>query len=144
MISIDTLCNYFDALGEEISATRTIYVVQDDHLQKKLRGEKGIFFCVVLPSASGLGSADNFSDQNTLMLFVLKFINKSDTTDESELSDFSSLQQKILAIRNRIIADADKQIMPMSFLDRSSMDIDPQWNVAGGYLGYSLTLSCND
>lgn len=144
MISINTLRNYFNVLGQAISAERTVYVVQDDHLQKKLRGEKGIFFCVVLPSASGQGSADNSSDRNTMMLFVIQFGNKSDTTDESELSDFASLQQKIVLIRNRIIEDADKQIMPMTYLDRSSIEIDPQWNIAGGYFGYSLTLSFID
>lgn len=144
MIRIDDLRNYCNGLGVLISADRVLYVVREDHLQRKLAGAAGLFLCVVLPSAQSTGGPDAVYDVNTVLLYVLRNHVKADSTDESELGDYASLQDLASTIKLRVIADADAQTPPMTFLDRRSVAIDPEWNVAGGYNGYSITFEFID
>lgn len=144
MIRIDALKNYCNGLGVLISADRVLYVVREDHLQRKLGGAAGLFLCVVLPSAQTTGGADAVVDVNTVLLYVLRNHVKANATDESELGDYAAMQELASSIRQRIITDADTQTTPMTFLDRRSVAIDPEWNVAGGYNGYSITFEFID
>lgn len=144
MIRIDALRNYCNGLGVLISADKVLYVVREDHLQRKLAGAAGLFLCVVLPSAQTTGGADAVVDVNTVLLYVLRNHVKADSTDESELDDYAAMQYLASSIKLCIIADADAQTPPMAFLDRRSITIDPEWNVAGGYNGYSITFEFID
>lgn len=144
MIRIDALRNYCNGLGVLICADKVLYVVREDHLQRKLAGVAGLFLCVVLPSAQSTGGADAVVDVNTVLLYVLRNHVKADSTDESELVDYAAMQDLASLIKLRIIADADVQTPPMTFLDRRSIAIDPEWNIAGGYNGYSITFDFMD
>lgn len=144
MININTLKTYCDGLGKKISADKTVYVVQEDHLQKKLHGQAGTFLVVVLPSGHSSGEADNLADLNTMMFFIIKSVNKSDVTDTKELEDYQSMLTSTSLIKQQLIADADSFISPMSQLERSSIETDPVWNVAGSFYGYSLTFNFLD
>ena len=144
MISIENLRVACEALHHRSGTDSLVFVVREEHLQKRLAGRSGTFFVVVLPSAEGSGRPDNTTDINTLMIMILRNQSKSEATSESELSLFSDLQKIILMIKDQILSDASCYLQPWGFLDHASIEIDPEWNVAGGYHGYSLALSFND
>jgi len=144
MISLASIQTLGTALKEKISATAVLYAVREEHLQKKLGGRSGTFLAIVLPSATGIGTSDSAADLNTIMMLVLKDAPKSQNTDSKELTEYATLQTKAAAIKDEVIRRCREQVSPLSFLDIGTIETDPVWNIAGNYIGYSITFNFTD
>lgn len=144
MVSNNELKTYCEGLKTLIDADRSVYVVREDHLQKKLQGKAGLFLAVVFPSFQGSGSTDNYADVSTCLLYILQNASKSNLTDEEEFTLYDNLQGKASLVQQQLLNDAQSNVYPVGQLELSSVTVDPEWNIAGSYFGYSITFSVRD
>lgn len=139
MVNLKLYRNYFKQLCTEIRIDKMVMVVQEEHLRKKLAGLTGTILAVVYPSGTGAGEADNISDINTCLLFILENNNKTESDPEKEFNCYLHLQSITEAIKQSIVNDAEYNRLLFRDLDRQSFQIEPEWNIAGSYIGYSLS-----
>lgn len=141
MINLRIYRSYCVRLQEICGASTMLMAVQEEHLKKKLRDSEGYILVGVYPSHHVSGSEDNVRDVNTCLIYLLKAFPKSGCDEENELQEYARLQEMTAQIREQLIFDADKGIAGMRELDRESIAIEPEYNIAGGYIGYSITFS---
>lgn len=138
MVDLNEYRTYFGQLCPELGIGKMVMVVQEEHLRKKLPGLNGTILALVYPSGSGCGEQDNVADVNTCLLFVLENSNKSDSDPDQEFTCYSRLLQIASGIKKRIIEDSGGNHPLFTELDMQSFQIDPEWNIAGSYVGYSI------
>jgi hypothetical protein len=94
----------------------------------------------VIPSASREGSAGHSIDTHSVIFFVISKYTPSNTKPK-ELIQYQELQQIIEQIRDQIIASQEDYACSKFFrLKTDSIHIDPEYNIFGGFLGWSMTL----
>lgn len=140
MIKLTELKEYFDAIAAKY-AMDPIYVVLEEHLKKALNGKPGLIMAVVYPSHHVTGVADNTWDENICIVYLLEYTSKPNSTQESEFQSYAAMQGIADEIKDKLIADADSNHRLLLHLNRESIEIEPEWNVAGGYNGYSVGFS---
>jgi len=139
MVGLKEYKEYFTIIMEAAYFDHIKFVVQEEHLKKRLKDLTGVVFAVVYPDASGTGSADNVSDLNSCLLFILENLNKTDTDDEEEFNAYARLQGMASRLKVRIIKDSADYRFFLTELDIESFSIEPVWNIAGSYIGYSIS-----
>lgn len=137
MVKLNEVKRYFEALASEMGLS-FLMVVMEEHLRKKLQGKAGIIMALVYPSATGTGAADNAVDENVCLLYVLENGMKVSMTDDMEFQMYERLQGIIDKVKLKLIVNADENHPLLRELERGSLEIEPEWNVAGGYNGYSI------
>ncbi|WP_294141579.1 hypothetical protein [uncultured Sanguibacteroides sp.] len=140
MVKLNDFKRYFEVLADEMGLC-FLMVVMEEHLRKKLQGKAGTIMALVYPSAMGTGSADNTVDENICLLYVLENGTKSGMTEKMEFKMYERLLEVIDGIKSKLIADADENHPLLRELERGSLEVEPEWNIAGGYNGYSLVFS---
>lgn len=141
MINLGEYKGYCSELMELIGADRLVMVVQEEHLKKKLRDDSGVILAAVYPSAGSTGSEDSMGDNNTVLLFVLEYAGKVSISPENEFESYERLQGLAGKIQRKLIEDADRGHYLLRYLDRVSIEIEPEWNIAGSYNGWSVAFS---
>lgn len=141
MINLRRYRNYCLRLKQICTADKFVLAVQEEHLKKKLRGMDGNILVAVYPSHVVTGVEDNVVDENTCLVYILTAAAKNETDDEKEIEDYAILQEMIDMIKKQLIYDADNDIGGMSELKRDSIEIEPEYNIAGGYIGYSIVFT---
>lgn len=141
MVSLSDYRGYCNELMRLIDADQLVMVVQEEHLKKRLRDDTGVILAAVYPSIGSTGSEDSMGDNNTVLLFVLEHVGKVSSSLESEFECYERLQGLAKKIRDRLLADADEGRELLRFLDRMSIVIEPEWNIAGSYNGWSVAFS---
>lgn len=141
MVNLNDYKEYFEGICSDSGIDKMVMVVQEEHLRKRLPGQTGIILAVVYPSGTGAGVPDNVTDINSCLLFVIENSNKTDSDPEKEFSCYRRLQEIAVGIKQRLIEDSDNNHPLLSELDRESFQIDPEWNIAGSYIGYSVSFS---
>lgn len=141
MVNLNEYRQYFGQICTELGIDKMVMVVQEEHLRKRLPGQTGTILAVVYPSASGTGEADNVADINTCLLFVLENNNKSESDPDKEFACYVRLQDIAIRIKQNLVDDSDDNHPIFRELDRQSFLIEPEWNIAGSYIGYSISFS---
>ena len=116
-------------------------IVQEEHLKKRLRDCPGVILVAVYPSIGSTGDEDNMGDNNTLILFVLEYTGKVSVSQTNEFESYERLQELIRKIRDKLIEDSNAGHNLLRYLDRASIEIEPEWNIAGAYNGWSIAFS---
>lgn len=116
-------------------------VVHEDHLKKRLRDEPGMILVAVYPSIQGTGTEDNTGVLQTMLFFVLEYAGKQDMTPENEIDSYDRMLAAVEVIREQILRDAGNGLEMLRGLERESIVIEPEWNVAGSYNGWSIGFS---
>ena len=116
-------------------------VVQEEHLKKRLRDETGVIMVAVYPTIGSTGNEDNMGDNNTILLFVLEYAGKASVSRDNEFESYERLQGLAGKIRDKLIEDSDAGHKLLRNLDRASIEIEPEWNIAGAYNGWSIAFS---
>ncbi|WP_303181738.1 hypothetical protein [uncultured Butyricimonas sp.] len=140
MVKLNDFKLYFEALAAEMGLY-FLMVVMEEHLRKKLQGKTGTIMALVYPSATGTGSADNTVDENVCLLYVLENGTKAGMTEDMEFEMYERLQEVIDNIKSKLIIASDENHPLLRELERGRLEIEPEWNVAGGYNGYSIVFS---
>lgn len=138
MMNLKLYKDYCEHLKEACKADYLVMAVHEEHLKKKLRGQTGYLLIGVYPSYNISGFEDNVRDMNTCLLYILKAISKVENDENTEIREYAELQIKIDLVKKQLIYDADNGLWDIRGLDRESIEIEPEFNITGGYYGYSL------
>ena len=141
MVNLSEYKDYCTGLLELIGADELVMVVQEEHLKKRLRDETGVIMVAVYPTIGSTGNEDNMGDNNTILLFVLEYTGKTSVSRDNEFESYERLQGLAGKIRDRLIEDSDAGHNLLRNLDRASNEIEPEWNIAGAYNGWSIAFS---
>lgn len=141
MVNLSEYKDYCTGLLELIGADELVMVVQEEHLKKRLRDETGVIMVAVYPTIGSTGSEDNMGDNNTILLFVLEYAGKTSVSRDNEFESYERLQGLAGKIRDKLIEDSDAGHNLLRNLDRTSIEIEPEWNIAGAYNGWSIAFS---
>lgn len=114
-------------------------VAEDNQAVKKLKDDDGIILVAVIPSADGTGTSTANIENHTTFLFVVSKPGNDDTPDE-ELDLYEKTQQITEQVKKKIIAMQEDGCTDFFRLEPSSITIDPEFNIFGGFLGWSLSL----
>ena len=115
-------------------------VVSERHLTKKLDKCDGDVIAFVYPSADSMpGNVDNDGKEVMGLVFVLRKVSPGNEDDTEELASYSSLQEKLLASEKKMKDDFSKNHKVMQHLIEDSIHIDPEYQVFGGYNGWSMS-----
>ena len=95
----------------------------------------------VYPTIGSTGNEDNMGDNNTILLFVLEYAGKTSVSRDNEFESYERLQGLAGKIRDKLIEDSDAGHSLLRNLDRASIEIEPEWNIAGAYNGWSVAFS---
>lgn len=145
MIPIKTYENY----GEGFLALNGIdsfcMVVSEKHLVKKLPKHDGIVMALVYPSFDSIstGSIDNDGKEIMGLLFVLKKVAPGNEDEVEELDTYAYLQTSLLSVENKLKEDYQNGHEVMQNLVVDSLHIDPEYQVFGGYNGWSMSFKLN-
>ena len=132
MVNLSEYKDYCTGLLELIGADELVMVVQEEHLKKRLRDETGVIMVAVYPTIGSTGNEDNMGDNNTILLFVLEYAGKTSVSRDNEFESYERLQGLAGKIRDKLIEDSDAGHNLLRNLDRASIEIEPEWNIAGG------------
>jgi hypothetical protein len=116
-------------------------VAQDNHAIHSLKDERGIQLVAVIPSANASGrDPSSLVDEHSTYLFV---IDKgwTDQQKDEQLDQYEKTQEIILAIREEILGSFEEGCGPFWRLQADSISIDPEFNIFGGWNGWSMLLS---
>ena len=119
----------------EMKIDGVILAVSDKHLTKKLRDQAGFFLCANFPDAESKGNADNYKEDNRLLLFLLEKVPAGDETHYARMQD-------VMCILKDEIRDMDFVCGEIS----GGEDINTEWeyDVFGGFNGLSIGLKLTD
>ena len=141
MVNLSEYKDYCTGLLELIGADELVMVVQEEHLKKRLRDETGVIMVAVYPTIGSTGNEDNMGDNNTILLFVLEYAGKASVSRDNEFESYERLQGVAGKIRDKLIEDSDAGHNLLRNLDRASIEIEPEWNIAGANNGWSIAFS---
>lgn len=136
----------FDDLCKTIVSNLEIngYVIcsTDEQGTKKLKDKPGINLVAVYPNYSFAGEADAYRNLHEL-LFYMVIRQKEGSSNETEISQYESTQDSIIELKEFLFGENnyEKNLCKMfPNIHISSVNIIPEYNIFGGYLGWSLAL----
>ena len=115
--------------------------VSEKHLVRKLKDSTGLILCANYPDAVSQGGADNYREQNNLVLFLLEKVSSGQETDEEELLHYARIQQVMKLLK--------KEMRELSFVcgditGTDGMTTEFEYDVFGGWNGMSVGLKLQD
>lgn len=116
-----------------------ILVAEDNHAVNKLTGAKGIILVATHPSAERSGKPVASVDNNAVMFFVITKYTPSKKFPQ-ELDAYEATQQIIEAVKAYIIGQQEDGCSVFYRLQTDSIHIDPEFNIFGGFLGWSMSI----
>jgi len=137
----DTYCKHLQNAISEID--NYVFAATEDHLVKRISDKTGIILAAVIPSADPDSlSVDNIKENNIAFLFVVKKLDSSSRTPETELILYEQTQKAITNIKKQLLLDkTNYQNFPyLHSLNENSIHTDPEFNIFGGYDGWSISL----
>lgn len=123
-----------------------VVTVKEEHFKqyaKDIDPSKLPLLLAVIPSLDGDGpDADNYSDEEAHLMFVLTNRAASDRTPENEISDYDLTYEITQAIKDLTIdnsAECERPFHPeLQHLVIKSFHLDPEYNFMG-FDGYSIS-----
>lgn len=141
MVNLSEYKDYCTDLLKLIGADELVMVVQEEHLKKRLRDETGVIMVAVYPT---IGSTETRITWEIITRFFCSCWNMPGKlpchgiTSSRVMNVYNGLAGKI---RDKLIKDSDAGHNLLRNLDRASIEIEPEWNIAGAYNGWSIAFS---
>lgn len=117
-----------------------VLVAQDNHAVNALKDRVGVQLVAVIPSSNRDGRQNRGVDDNTTYLFIISKGWTGQTRDE-ELDQYETTQNIIISIREAIEEGNASGCGPFWRLQTSSFSVDPEFNIFGGWNGWSMLLT---
>lgn len=115
--------------------------VSEKHLVKKLRDGTGLMLCANYPDAVSQGDADNYNEQNSLVLFLLEKVPSGQETDEEELLHYARIQQ-VMQLLKAALREMDFACGEIAGAE--GMTTEWEYDIFGGWNGMSVGLKLTD
>lgn len=128
--------------AEEVQIEGIALAVREGHIIRKLRDRRGIILCAKFPDATVKGDADNFTNDNDIVLFLLEKVSSGQLSDEDELSHYAALQQLMVSLRdylmsNPFVCDNEMRVV-------TDLNIEWEYDIFGGWNGLSIGFKLED
>lgn len=117
-----------------------ILCATDDQAVNKLKDKYGPVLVAVYPSLDVSGRPGMSADDESTIFFIVEKFDTSQSEEKEQLA-FERTQKIILAIKDYIIDQQASGCNTFFRLKPESMAIVPEYNVFGGFIGWSLTFS---
>lgn len=140
-----TVKNYNEICQQIIAAIEISgYVIcsTEDQGLKKLKDKAGIRMVAVYPNYSFEGGQDTYKARHELLFFIVLKQNEG-STDQVELDQYSDTQDAMIRLKEYLFNESTESITYCHLfpgLDIKTVNIIPEYNVFGGYLGWSMAL----
>jgi hypothetical protein len=122
----------------------TVIAADERHLIKRLHDKKGKVLAVSLPASdSSALDVNNYSDRNNIFLFILEKAHP-DMKELDEMAQYQGLQIIAKGIKEFIIDKKEAGSEFFAFANESRIRTEPEYNVFGGYNGYSIGFELKD
>ncbi|MGJ1419989.1 hypothetical protein ACR79T_10210 [Sphingobacterium spiritivorum] len=129
--------NIADAIGLE----GYIVASTEDQAMKKLQDKAGVWMVAVYPSYSFEGSSTDSYKPLHDVLFFIATKQEEGSSNETELNQYADTQEKMIQLRDYLFGAGDHNCITFPNVDVSSVMIEPEYNIFGGYIGWSIKLS---
>ena len=145
MIPIQDLKEFALHIQNLIELEKVFLVSREEQLQKfikEIESDKA-FGVLVIPASKGEGgNPDNYSESNTLLIYLLQKVNDKNTDHDSYLNILAALQDKLELVKTDFINAIDNcdhaQFILLKKLDVKSTHTDPEFNYMGCH-GWSFS-----
>lgn len=120
------------------------YVLASTYEQgsNKLKDKAGLRLVGVYPAYNMEGDSDSVLEKNEMLMFIV-VRQKEGGTDEEEIEQYSATLDAMLRLKKYLTSNrTGTYCMIFPNIDVSSIQIDPEYNIFGGYLGYSIKFIC--
>lgn len=125
----------------EMQIEGVILAVSDKHLTKKLKDQAGFFLCANFPDAESKGNADNYKEDNRLLLFLLEKVPAGDETDEDEITHYARIQDVMCILKDEI---RNMKFVCGEISGGEEINTEWEYDVFGGFNGLSIGLKLTD
>lgn len=138
----------FDQICQQICAATGIDGYElcstEEQGAKKLYDKADTHLVAVYPSYSFTGEEDNYKPVHE-MLFFMVTRQKEGADNETELNQYTGTQDAIIKLKEYFFGEDNQSgnyCKHFPDLDINSVSIDPEYNIFGGYIGWSMKLIC--
>lgn len=127
---------------ESIGIKGYVLCSTEEQGMKKLKDKSGIQLVAVYPNYSFSGQEDSYKDLHEI-LFYMVTRQVEGTSDDKELGQYADTQAAIMELKQYLFGEGDHdtgycRLFPEG--DISTVNIIPEYNVFGGYLGWSMVI----
>lgn len=119
------------------------YVIASTEEQgkKKLKDKEGVRLVAVYPEYALAGEQDAAKTEHQLLFFTV--VRESEgQSDEKELKQYQNTQDAIIKLKEYLLGEESSDLTCKLFpnAEITSVEIEPEYNIFGGYLGWSLKI----
>lgn len=135
----------FDTICKEIVPTIGVegYVIASTEEQgkRKLKDKQGVRLVAVYPDYTLAGEQDAARTEHQLLFFAVMRESEGQS-DEKELKQYQDTQDAIIKLKEYLLGETDHELTCKLFpnAEVTSVEIEPEYNIFGGYLGWSLKI----
>ena len=132
--------------AQKLTIAEVVLSATESHMVKKLGDKKGILVAVKMPDADArMESADNYSEMNHILLFVLKKADLSGLTNQGEADMYNQLQSVTAKIKEWFVArGGDGNLCGADTEMQQKIRTEWEYNVFGGFYGLSISFDLRD
>ncbi|MDQ1150156.1 hypothetical protein QE382_002140 [Sphingobacterium zeae] len=120
------------------------YVMASTYEQgtKKLKDKAGLILVGVYPAYHFEGNVDGSSTVNEMLLYIVTRQIEGGS-DDQEIKQYADTLEAMIKLKDYLFGTKENsycQRFPR--IDAESLQIDPEYNIFGGYIGYSIKFTC--
>ena len=141
MITVRKYKEICDQIVDSIEIDGNVIASTEEQSMKKLQDKDGIRLVAVYPSYHFDGATDSYKDLHEILFFIVtRQIEGSD--DETEIQQYSDTQDALIRLKDYLFGEDNQYCRLFPNLDWGSVLIDPEYNIFGGYIGWSMKFVC--
>jgi|SRR5690606_1238780 len=142
MIGIKEFNGICQDIVEQIGIKGHVICSTEEQGAKKLKDKADIWLVAVYPNYSFDGDPDSYQDRHEMMFLVVTR-QMEGKSDEFELDQYVNTQQAMVKLKEYLFGEGDQidelcKLFPN--LKVNAVAIEPEYNIFGGYLGWSMIL----
>ncbi|GAA4137952.1 hypothetical protein GCM10022216_14550 [Sphingobacterium kyonggiense] len=144
MITVNSFHEICQNIVDAIHIDGHIVVSTEEQATKKLKDKANIRLVAVYPNYNFTGERDNELIKHELLFFMVSKQNEG-ASEKNEQKQYSDTQDAIFKLQDYLFGNEDhsgKYCELFPNIDVESVSIEPQYNIFGGYLGWSLVVEC--
>ena len=138
--------NQFNQLCADIVPAIGIkgYVMASTYEQgtKKLKDKAGLILVGVYPAYHFEGNVDASSTVNEMLLYIVTRQIEGGS-DDQEIKQYADTLEAMIKLKDYLFGKKENSYCQrFPHIDSESLQIDPEYNIFGGYIGYSIKFTC--
>lgn len=138
--------NQFNQLCADIVPAIGIkgYVMASTYEQgtKKLKDKAGLILVGVYPAYHFEGNVDASCTVNEMLLYIVTRQIEGGS-DDQEIKQYADTLEAMIKLKDYLFGKKENSYCQrFPHIDAESLQIDPEYNIFGGYIGYSIKFTC--